>query len=223
MKKLLLAAVAVTAIAPAAHAQDKYERTFNNQQPTTTRTTTTATPAPATSYTSNESGTTSWGPYVGVYGGYGWSSVDTAAGDADVDGADYGGLVGFKVDHLLEGLGITGAVEAYYGGSEADDTVAGVDVEKGDEWGVNFRPGLSFLSMGGQINPYGIIGYRRTEFETAGGSEDYDGFDLGIGTELMSWNNVGLRADYTHTFYEENGGVDPDENDIRIGLVYHFQ
>jgi outer membrane immunogenic protein len=225
MKKLLMAAVAIVAIVPAAHAQDKSGRTFNNQQSTTT-TTRTTTPAPT--YTSTvDTSSTSWGPYIGAYGGYGWTSADTAVGDLDVDGADYGGLIGFKVDHLLQGLGITGAVEAYYGDSNAEDDLAGVTIEKGQEWGVNFRPGLSFLNYGTQINPYGIIGYRRTEFETSGGAfagdETYDGFDLGIGTEIVSWNNVGLRADYTHTWYEEKNGLDPDENNVRVGLIYHFE
>jgi opacity protein-like surface antigen len=170
--------------------------------------------------------------YLGGYGGYGWTDAETdiaGVDDFDVNGADYGVFVGYELDRLLDpSWGISGALEIYYGWSNADDDddVAAASIEKDHEWGINFRPGLSFLSYGSVINPYGIIGYRNTKFEVdsaaGSGDDDYDGLDLGIGTELVTWDRVGLRLDYTHTFYEDKNGIDPDEDDIRVGLSYHF-
>lgn len=175
------------------------------------------------------------GPYAGVYGGYGWTDADNQNGaDPSPDGGDYGIYAGFMADTLLDstinktGLGLTGAIELHYGWSDADDTVGGVNVEKNDEFGVSFKPGMAFLNNDYivDVNPYGIIGYRRTEFEatSAGVSnkEDYDGFELGIGTKIMAWDHIGVRLDYTHVWYGEENGIDPDEDNIRLGVGYNF-
>lgn len=174
------------------------------------------------------------GPYVGAYGGYGWTEADTNVGvDIEPDGADYGLYAGFKADSLLDstinraGTSLTGALEIHYGWSGADDNVNGVSFEKENEFGVSFRPGLGFFNNDVvDFNPYAIIGYRRTEYEGsfAGTTldEDFDGFELGVGTELISHNNIGVRADYTHVWYGEENGFDPDEDNIRLGVGYHF-
>lgn len=159
------------------------------------------------------------GVYAGAYGGYGWTDVD---GGADLDGADYGVFAGYSLDTLLDstiGLGLNGSIEGYYGWSGQDDD----GIEKDNEWGINFRPGLSFIddyTFG--FKPYGIIGYRSAEFEAGGGSDWHDGFELGLGTELMAFSDFGVRLDYSHVWYDDEGGVDPDEDDLRLGVAYHF-
>ena len=172
------------------------------------------------------------GVYAGVYGGYDWTDVD--AGGMDPDGWDGGIFIGYKYDALLGGgmkdygIGANGAIEAFYGISNADDASGGIAVEKDDEWGISLRPGISIFNkvtkdMG--INPYGILGYRNTEFETTGlpgGSERYNGFELGLGTQLIAFQNAGIRLEYSHTWYGSKHGVDPDSNDLRLGLSYHF-
>jgi outer membrane immunogenic protein len=164
------------------------------------------------------------GFYVGGYGGYGWNGMEAPGADFDdVNGAGYGVFVGYKADTLLDntvnrmGLGLNGAIEVSYGWSSADDSVGGANIEKDNEFGINFRPGLSFISdtapMG--LNPYGIIGYRRTEFEGSGltsRDESFDGFELGIGTELVAYDDIGIRLDYSHVWYGSENGFDPDEN-----------
>ena len=168
------------------------------------------------------------GVYLGGYGGYGWTDADTdvAGIDDDIDGADYGLFVGYRLDGIMErmngfGIGMNGAIEASYGWSSADSD----DLEKDNEWSVQFRPGFSVVNQYSHgLNPYAILGWRRTQFESVagGGEEDYDGFELGIGTEFLAYGDFGIRADYIHTFYEDKGGLDPDSNDIRLGISYHF-
>lgn len=166
--------------------------------------------------------------YIGGYGGYGWTDADLDAGPTlDVNGMDYGLFVGYQVTGLTENSWISpnGAIEFFYGWSNADDSEGGVDIEKNDEWGISFRPGLTFMSrmMPIETKPYAIIGYRRADFSATGvGSENFDGFELGIGTELVAYGDFGVRLDYSHVFYENDNGYDPSENDLRLGLTYHF-
>jgi outer membrane immunogenic protein len=174
-------------------------------------------------------------PYVGAYGGYGWNDVETSSGDVDIDGMDYGVYAGFKADKLLDetvnrlGTSLTGAIEVYYGGSSADDNLGALTVDKEYEYGVRFMPGLAIIDDINPVgyNPYAILGYKRANFEIDGvGDESFDGFELGIGTELVAYENVGIRLEYAHTWYgdEDIGGinVDNDEDTVRVGVGYHF-
>ena len=197
MKKYaLLTATALIALSAPAHAQ------YNQQA------------------TAHQEGTISplSGVYLGGYGGYGWTDADSA----DLSGGDYGLFAGYSLDTLLDstlGLGINGSIETFYGWSDQDDD----GVEKDNEWGINFRPGLSFVDdyMWG-LKPYGIIGYRSAEFDAGGDSDWHDGFELGLGTEIMAMGDFGVRLDYSHVWYDDNGGIDPDEDDLRLGVAYHI-
>lgn len=199
MKKILMGAVAVIALSTSAHAQSYIDNTRKS------------------SVTGINDSPLS-GLYLGGYGGYSWNGVDTpAGGTARVEGEDYGLFMGYKLDQYLQNnIGINGAVEAHYGWSNA----SGRNIDKEREWGVSFRPGISISE---NINPYGIIGYRNTKFDTpAGGSNWHDGFELGLGTEIVSWDRVGVRLDYSHVWYGAEGGYDPEEDNVRAGLLYRF-
>lgn len=211
MKKLMMTAITVTSVAV------------------------TSSYAFADSYRNYGQGEMTPGPYVGVYGGYGWTDGDNDAGiNVDPDGTDYGLYAGVKINSLLDktvnrmGVDLTGALEVHYGWSGADETVAGVTFDKEREYGISFRPGLGFFGYDDSIavNPYAIIGYRRTEYKaTAGGvtdDEDFDGFELGLGTELVAYDNVGVRLDYSHVWYGSENGFDPSEDNVRLGMTYHF-
>lgn len=164
------------------------------------------------------------GAYIGLLGGYTNSELDDSGLVAEPKGGDYGIFAGYKLDRFLEdSIGITGAIEVHYAWSTADDNVIGIDVEKDNEFGVSFRPGISISET---FNPYGIIGYKRTEFDAAGfgatASETYNGLELGLGGEIMSYGNIGLRLEYAHTWYEDKDDTDVDEDTIRAGVSYNF-
>ncbi len=160
-------------------------------------------------------------PYVGAYGGYGWQYDG-----ADLDGGDYGIYAGVSADGLLDytinrvGLGLSGRLEGHYGMSSSD----GDGVEKENEWGVSFKPGFSFVDQYLPViaEPYAIVGYRNTEFEVGGSDDNYHGFELGLGGEVLAYDNVAVRLEYTHVFYGSENGFNPDEDNIRLGLGYSF-
>ena len=167
------------------------------------------------------------GFYAGLYGGYAWADAENSNGaNPEPTGFDYGIYGGYKIDSLLRdaGIGITGALELAWGGSTADDTVGGISIEKGREFGVSFRPGINLMQRG--INPYGIIGYRNTEFEASvtglTADETYHGFELGLGADLMSFDTFDVRAEYSYVWYGKENGINPSEGDLRVGLSYNF-
>lgn len=186
--------------------------------------------------TVNKDGTVVSDFYVGGFGGWGWTDADYGGQTFDLNGSDWGVFAGYNLGGWLDrhmNIGLQGGIEGHYAwSSDSDETriIAGVPTKIGKrhEWGVDFRPGLSFISdaMPMGLRPYAILGYRQTEFrnEAAGLSNDslYHGFDLGVGTELIAFNNFGVRLDYNHVFYKDNNGIDPDENDLRLGVAYHF-
>ena len=219
MKKFLLIGTALIALSAAtpAHADS------------TTETTTTTSSSYDSYSRAHPSDSPLSGLYVGIYGGYDWSDADITGANPDIDGFDGGVFLGYRIDHLWDSAGMTAAIEVAYGNSGADDTSGGITFEKGSEWEVSFRPGfeaVNQMTSGIGLVPYGIIGYRNTKFSATGvggnGSHRYDGFELGIGTEVMAMGNFGVRAEYAHTWYGEEAGLDPDSNDLRLGVAYHF-
>jgi opacity protein-like surface antigen len=212
-KSLLLAAAAFLALTGTAHAQYEQQATYKEE----------GTISPLS------------GVYAGGFGGFSWADAELSGiDDLDVNGGDYGLFVGYQLDTLLDrtlGLGINGALEFHYAWSDGDEstTVGGTTftTEKNNEWGISFRPGMSWVydyTLG--LKPYAILGYKRAEFETSGGGfsgdETFDGFELGLGTELIAFGDFGVRAEYAHTWYGEEDGVDPDEDTLRLGVAYHF-
>lgn len=215
-KALLTATVAVATLALGLAAPAMAQQTTSTYSSTETTRTYDAAP----SYANKGGMTADTGPYVGVLGGYSWTDVD---GASDPDGGEFGVFAGYEVGRILDrqlNWGMHAALEGHYVWSDAESG----GIQKDHEWGVSFRPGFDILTnaMPLNIKPYGILGYRRAEFEAAGVSEDFDGFELGLGTEIVSYGDVGVRLDYTHVFYEEEGGFDPSEDNVRLGLAYHF-
>lgn len=165
------------------------------------------------------------GIYLGGFGGWGWTDMD-AAGGANVDGMDWGVFGGYKMTGLLSEWNMTAALEVHAAWSDADDAGGGFAYDKDHEWGFSFRPGIKFLSDVApfDLNPYGILGYRNASIDNTvvGADDDFHGFELGLGTELIAYGNWGVRLDYAHVWYGSEGTMEPDEDDLRLGLAYHF-
>lgn len=191
-----------------------------------------AAPAHAQTTYDRKPETAATGFYLGGYGGYDWTDADdSGVGSANLDGGDYGVFAGYEIGRVLDqqlGWGMHGALEGFYGWSSSDDSSGGLSIEKDHEWGVSFRPGFDVISshMPLNLDPYAIVGYRRTQFTASTGgvsaSDNFDGFELGLGTELVAYGDIGVRVDYSHVFYETNDGVDPDSDNLRLGVAYHF-
>jgi len=127
-------------------------------------------------------------------------------------------------------MGLEGGVEAHYAwsGNDGENGTVGVvptTLEKRNEWGVDLRPGFAVLSQAMPLNirPYAILGYRQTEFnDSATAGNIHSGFALGAGAELVTYKHYGVRLDYDHVFYGTDDGIVPHEDDLRLGLAYHF-
>ena len=153
------------------------------------------------------------GLYLGALGGYEWTDTNVG-GASNVDGWDWGLFAGYQMTGLMHDMGwdMTAAVEVEYSWSGADDSGGGMFIDKNHEWGVDFRPGLAFLSSDRlNINPYGIIGYRHANFDNnvVGADSGFNGFELGIGTELVTDGHFGVRLDYDHVWYGSSAGSIP--------------
>jgi len=171
--------------------------------------------------------------YVGGFGGWDWNRVDVPDGTSfKPDGSDWGGFVGYNFGTTPDqGLyGLRTGIEAHYGWTGSNSEAGIIDgtstsLEKKHEWGVDLRPGFGsvYHAEPVDINPYAILGYRQAEFSNSVTSDTtHPGFDLGLGTELISYEHFGVRLDYTHVFYRSEEGIEPHEDDLRLGLAYHF-
>ncbi len=197
-----------------------------------------STPAQAQNFGTRTQDVNFTGPYVGATAGYGWSDVDatlTAPGvsisdDADVNGwqggllGGYGFQFGQGYDYVWNGyLGI----EASYEFSNADDSVFGAGIDKDDIMSISLRPGLTW---GDTALGYGIIGYSRTQFKTAGDDDWVGGLMLGVGTEVGGFGPIKTRLEYVYTDYEDQSfssgastlSADAHDNAVKAAAIYRF-
>jgi hypothetical protein len=240
IKKLaLMTTVACAALAMSslsAQAQTQTTTTSHSQETDTTyvapqTATTTYQSAPAQH---NDSSDYFNGIYVGGQGGYDYTNTGANGPHFDTEGWDYGAFAGYSLNSYFNdmGWGLTGAVEGNYTWSTAGDHTSfdGISLKdyKQNSWGVDFRPGLTYVDqyLPFGLKPYGIFGYQRADYRFSGdGANDslhFNGFKLGIGTEILTFQHFGVRLDYDHVFYGSRDGVDPHENDLLAGVVFHF-
>jgi hypothetical protein len=171
--------------------------------------------------------------YAGGFGGREWTNTDVSGGPSfNLHPDDWGFFAGYNLGNLdrQSNIGLEGGMEAHYAwtsSGEETNTVSGIPttLEKKHEWGLDFRPGFAVITQAMPLNvrPYAILGYRQAEFsDSVTGSSSHSGFDLGVGAELVTYQHFGVRLDYDHVFYGSSDGIDPHENDLRLGVAYHF-
>lgn len=147
---------------------------------------------------------------AGFYADAGYQFFSAELNDAGDDAQDVGVLVAHVGYDLGNFLGIE--AEGGIGVQDAEDTIAGVEVEGGVNYSLGFF-GRANVPVGRSIRLYGRAGYVSTELEStadfAGASmtesETFSGFAYGVGGEIFRGNGggLGLRADYTRYEFDD--------------------
>lgn len=179
------------------------------------------------------------GFYIGAQAGYGMT-------DMEVNDRNGGNLLNGN----MHADGILGGVFAGYGfmsdrvyfGLEADFEYSDVD-QKMTYDGDSFRAEKEYgFSVSGRLGyeivdnamVYFRLGYNGSEYEfkeVSGGvttkKDDFlNGFELGLGAEMMIHDNVTMRLEYKHTFFEDmsknNVKLEPSENKVVLGFAFIF-
>lgn len=195
-----------------------------------------ANPAKAESGSASSSPTLN-GPYAGINLGYSWDRDQVGS----FNGSDRGSRInapqagvfagyGFEFDPgMLSSLlsGYTG-LEISYEKTGGDDTVAGIAVKRGSSFAATVRPGVS---IGHKTLGYGIIGYKRSEFDVGGDGQWVGGWVTGAGVEFGDSGLFKTRVEFVHTDFQSRdfnlGGADTvtykgHDNAIMLSLVRHF-
>lgn len=146
----------------------------------------------------------------GLYVDGGYQLFSAELNDAEGDADDIGVLVAHVGYDLGDFLGVE--AEGGIGIQDAEDTVAGAEVEGGVNYSLGFF-GRANVPIGRSLRAYGRAGYVTTELEatasfagsTATDSDTFSGFAYGAGLELFSGNGGGfsLRGDYTRYEFDD--------------------
>jgi outer membrane immunogenic protein len=171
----------------------------------------------------------SWsGPYLGVQGGYGWGTGESAGGfDESFDGGRFGGFVGYNWQ-MSNGFvaGIEGDVNYDWNEETVASTLGAADVETGFSGSVRGRVGYAM----DRTLIYAAGGWTATEVnaDTAVGSFDdtLHGWTLGAGVEHAFTDNMFGRLEYRYNDYGSGnlGGADFDfdQHVVQVGLGVKF-
>lgn len=158
----------------------------------------------------------SWdGPYIGVFGGYGWGTADHIADagpcspegcDVDMDGWLLGVTAGanFTVsDGFI--LGVAGDI-AWSNVEGSDDSIVG-PISNGVDWEGSLRGVAGF--DGGSFMPYVTAGlavahaWHESTLGDGEGDATHMGLTAGVGVAVAVAENVTLDLQYRHSWYDE--------------------
>ncbi|MBS3651298.1 porin family protein [Pseudaminobacter sp. 19-2017] len=190
-----------------------------------------AIPAPAMPMEEPPVAATWGGPYVGVYGGYGFSgtSEDEAAGnDIGTKGFLGGGFAGYNFD---TGTGFVAGIEGDVGYSGVKGDNAGTTVKSGVDGSARARLGytitpdlLAYATAGGAA--------KRMSVEEGGVKDSATqlGWTAGVGADMKITEKVFGRVEYRYTDYGSEtfstGSGDRDvsakDHRIQMGLGVSF-
>jgi len=163
-------------------------------------------------------------PYFGARVGF--DNID-AEFDDGIDRADslsatgvgFDGYLGVRRDYSHSMFALEGNIGYSDAHGEADTALLDVEVDARESYGVSTWYGPKF----GETVVYARFGWQWTRLETTvGGTTDEDTFDgprVGVGAEFALHPSIGLRLDWSRTFYEQKGAFDPAESALRVGLT----
>ena len=192
--KLVLAAVAFTALTGTAMAADLYV-------------------PPAAAPVATPVAAPSWnGPYVGATVGYGWYNPNSSANNAWSVGAQLG--YNFEVSNPIV-LGVQGDIN-WVGFNQTFGNTTG---NNGWNGAVVGRLGYD----AGSVMPYVEAGVAFLNINN-GPSTNYTGWTAGAGVEFMLADQWSANVEYRYVDYGtgNNSTSDLTSNQIRVGLNYHF-
>ena len=186
------------------------------------------------------------GPYIGVFGGYGWGLADHTNSGFNADGADAdlsGWLLGVKAGaNFTVGSGIVAGIVGDVAWSDISGTYANAPVIGDSTNTINWQASLrGILGIdAGAFMPYLTAGLavaqatHEVEFFEPELSVDatHVGWTVGAGVEVAVAENVSLNleyrySDYGSAEYDHESIFDPPEFDltahaITAGVNFHF-
>lgn len=155
------------------------------------------------------------GPYIGVFGGYGWGTADhiADAGPCSPDGCDVdmdGWLLGVTAGAnftVSDGfiLGVAGDI-AWSNVEGSDDSAVG-PISNGVDWEGSLRGVAGF--DGGSFMPYVTAGlavahaWHESTLGDGEGDATHMGLTAGVGVAVAVSDNVTLDLQYRHSWYDE--------------------
>ena len=167
------------------------------------------------------------GFYAGVFGGYGWGTVNSFGVDSDVDGWLAGGAVG--ANFTLSDLIVAGVV-ADVAWSNISGVTGGADINQ--DWAGSLRARIGY--NGGMFLPYltGGLAVSGVSLDIAGDStsETYAGWTVGAGLEIAATDNLSIDLLYRYSDYGDkditlNGITEPvslSTHQVTAGLNWSF-
>lgn len=167
------------------------------------------------------------GFYVGVFGGYGWGTVNSFGVDNDVDGWLAGGAVGanFALSDVIV-AGLVGDVAW----SNISGVTGGADINQ--DWVGSLRARVGY--NGGAFLPYVTGGVAATgvSLDILGDSTSatYLGWTIGAGVEFAATDNLSIDVLYRYSDYGSkditlNGITEPvslNNHQVTLGLNWAF-
>ena len=176
---------------------------------------------------------TSWdGPFIGVFGGYGWGETDFEGAPPDVDFPEPAGwLLGVNagVNFTLTD-GIVAGIVGDIAWSNMEDTITGVgpgSLSSSIDWLGSVRGRIGF--DGGAFMPYLTAGlaFAHNEIEATDGIDTFSddqthvGWTVGAGVEFAATENLSIDVLYRYSDYgnaDYSLGIGPD---AEVGLTSH--
>lgn len=167
------------------------------------------------------------GFYLGVFGGYGWGTVNSFGIDSDIDGGLAGGAVG--ANFTFSDLIVAGIV-ADVAWSNISGVTGGADVTL--DWAGSLRGRVGY--NGGAFLPYltGGLAVAGASLDILGDStsETWAGWTVGAGVEFAATENLSIDLLYRYSDYGDrditlNGITEPVSlatHQVTVGLNWAF-